>query len=309
MIATVTMNPALDRLVRAESLIIGDTNRVTRQADSPAGKGIDVAKALRSLGIDVTVTGFLGGDTAPAFIDFFAREGIRNDFVPIQGTTRTNIQIFGEDGKRTELLESGPEILPAECDALLQVVRRLADACRVITLNGSAPRGITVDYFRELIRTAKSGGAFVITDTSGKFLEAALQERPHLIKPNRLEMRELMGNPDAGNEEIIAYAQKIVQEAVPYVLVSLGRDGAILVCREGVWHGLAPDVPVKSTLGCGDTMVASMALSFEQGHTPDIMLKNAIALSTANVMTFETARIIPSDYEDILKITAVERIR
>lgn len=309
MITTITMNPALDRLMQAERIQVGETNRVKRLADSAAGKGIDVAKALRSLDRRVTVTGFLGGGITRVFTDFFAQWGIRNEFVSIQGTTRTNLHIFSEDGKRTELLERGPEILPAECDRLLQVVEGLAGESAVLTINGSVPGGITEEYFRALIRAAKSKGAFVITDTSGRFLRAALEERPHLIKPNRAEMRELMGDPNASNEAIVDYAQSIAADRVPYVAVSLGGEGALLACREGVWHGRAPDVPVKSTLGCGDTMVASLALSLEQGHSPDVMLKNAIALSTANVLTLETAHICPADYEAMLPLTRVERIR
>lgn len=307
MITTITLNPALDRLLSVDRLEPGETNRVRRLADSPAGKGIDVAKALRCLGCGVKATGFLGGDIAYLFTGFFAKEGIQDCFIPIHGTTRTNIQIFGDNGKRTELLECGPEILPEEWESLLITAQELAEQSLVVTVNGSVPEGVSPEQFRMLIHTVKERGATVIADTSGPFLRAAIEERPALIKPNRDEMRELMGAPDADDDAMIEYAKQLVKTSVPYVLISLGRDGALLVCEKGIWHGMAPDVSVKSTLGCGDTMVASLALSFEQGHDPATMLKNAIALSTANVMTFETARILPLDYENILKITSVEQ--
>ncbi len=308
MILTVTLNPALDKLLSADDLIPGEANRVETLSYLPAGKGIDVAKVLRDLKEEVVATGFLGGTVASIFHDCFRREGITDEFLPIAGTTRTNLQIFDKKGKRTELLERGPEIAPEEWKALLARLDALLPRCRAVTVCGSAPGGVTPAMFGGLIRRVKESGALTVVDASGALLRAALPEKPHLIKPNRTEMLELMGRDTADLGEILSFARELVADGIRYVLCSLGRDGAVLAGAGGVWRAAAPDVPVKSTLGCGDTMVASMALSLAKGLEPAEMLRNATALSSANAMTFETAHIAVEDYEALLPRCPVEKI-
>lgn len=308
MITTVTLNPALDKLLSVEEVVLGEANRSRCLADTPAGKGIDVAKVLRDLSCDVSATGFLGGDVAHVFVSCLKTEGIQNRFVPIQSSTRINIQIFEKSGRRTELLDKGPTVTEQEKTALMEQVKKLSAESAVVTVCGSAPEGVDADYYRELLQTVKKSGTIMVADASGELLKTALKEKPVLIKPNRTEMRELMGNPSANDAEIIAFAQNLVKDGIAYVLVSLGGDGAMLVCEHGVWCGKAPEVDVKSTLGCGDTMVASISLSLEQKNTPDIMLRNAIALSSANAMTFETAHIRVEDYEALLARTEVTKV-
>ena len=121
-------------------------------------------------------------------------------------------------------------------------------------------------------------------------------------------MCELMGQPGASDEAIRAYAVRLVADGIPYVLVSLGGDGALLACRDGVWRCKAPDVPVKSTLGCGDTMVASLLLSLLEQAAPAEMLRRAVALSSANAMTFETAHIQPETYRELLPLCTADRL-
>ena len=153
-----------------------------------------------------------------------------------------------------------------------------------------------------------AAGGIAAADLSGPLLRAALAEKPDLIKPNRSEMCELMGQPGASDEAIRAYAVRLVADGIPYVLVSLGGDGALLACRDGVWRCKAPDVPVKSTLGCGDTMVASLLLSLLEQAAPAEMLRRAVALSSANAMTFETAHIQPETYRELLPLCTADRL-
>lgn len=308
MITTITLNPALDKLLSIDRIKIGETNRTKIISTSVGGKGIDVAKVLRDMDVEVTATGFLGGEVAPVFLQCMDEKNIYNHMVKIKECTRTNLQVFDADGRRTELLEKGPAVTREECDELMHTVEGLVQEGDVVAICGSSPEGVTDEYYLKLLRTVKRCGATLITDASGALLKAALIEKPHLIKPNRSEMLELMGRDDASDEEIIAFAQQLVEGGVDYVLVSLGADGAMLICRDGVWRGAAPDVPVKSTLGCGDTMVASFCISMQQGLEPAEMLQNAIALSSANAMTMETAHIIPEDYEKLIPECIVREV-
>lgn len=308
MITTVTLNPALDKLLETDEIKVGETNRTNILSLSAAGKGIDVAKVLRDLDCAVSATGFLGGDVAGIFVRSFKEEKIGNYFVPIKESTRTNIQLFEKNGRRTELLERGPAISKEECASLIKRLKLLTENSDAVAICGSVPQGVSKDYFRGLIQTAKRSGRIVVADTSGDWLKIAVSERPALIKPNRHEMLELMGREQANDDEIITSARQMVNAGTDYVLVSLGGDGAILICDQGVWRGKVPDIPVKSTLGCGDTMVASLIVSLVERHPPETMLLHSIALSAANAMTFETAHVILDDYKKLLSICTVEKL-
>ena len=309
MITTITLNPALDKLMQIDTLNIGETNRTEILSESAAGKGIDVAKVIRDFKREVNVTGFLGGIVAPIFKKCFQDEKINDHFINIKGTTRTNIQLFDTKGKRTELLEKGPKIETNELTELLHKVEELSKESTVVAICGSAPRGVDEDYFTKLIQLCKNYCDKVIVDTSGSLLKVAIEQKPCLIKPNQDEMLELMGVKSATQDQMIEFAQEICRQGIEYVLISLGKEGAILVSEQGAWKGKAPEVEVKSTLGCGDTVVASMCISFAEGDQPEEMLKKAIALSSANAMTFETAHVIESDYKSLLPRCHVEKIK
>ncbi|MDD9148954.1 1-phosphofructokinase [Sporolactobacillus sp. CQH2019] len=308
MITTVTLNPALDQLLATDELAVGDTNRTRLLSESAAGKGIDVAKVLRDLDCRVNATGFLGGDVAGIFVRCFKDEKIGNYFIRIKESTRTNIQLFEKSGRRTELLEAGPSVSHEECASLMEQFKKLASASDAVTICGSVPAGVDKDYFLNLVRTARHSCRCVIVDTSGEWLKLAVDQKPDLIKPNRKEITELMGREKADDAEIIAFGQQLVRQGVPYILVSLGGDGAMLICDSGVWRGQAPDIEVKSTLGCGDSMVASLSVSLSEQLPPEEMLKKSIALSAANAMTFETAHVILDDYKKLLHEVHIEKI-
>ena len=140
MITTITLNPALDKLMQIDTLNIGETNRTEILSESAAGKGIDVAKVIRDFKREVNVTGFLGGIVAPIFKKCFQDEKINDHFINIKGTTRTNIQLFDTKGKRTELLEKGPKIETSELTQLLHKVEELSKKSTVVAICGSAPR-------------------------------------------------------------------------------------------------------------------------------------------------------------------------
>lgn len=308
MITTVTLNPAFDKMLSVAEIQIGETNRTQNVFTSVGGKGINVAKVLRDLDTEVTATGFLGGEVAPIFVEKMKEHGIENRMVPIRECTRTNIQLYDAQGRRTELLEQGPNTTAEERTALLNEVAQLSAQSSVVAVCGSAPGGVDKPYYRELLRAAKQGGASLAVDASGPLLKAALEEHPRFIKPNRSEMLELMERDEASDGEMISFAEHLVQSGIEYVLISMGARGAALLCGDGVWRGAAPNIPVKNTLGCGDTMVASFCISLQQDLSPADMLRNAIALSSANAMTLEAAHILPRDYRALLPHCMVTKI-
>ena len=193
MILTVTMNPSIDTRYQLDKLIIDDVNRVTPEKTA-GGKGLNVSRVLLQLGDDVLATGLLGGHMGAYMAELMDADGVKNDFVPIAGETRICLNILHE-GNQTELLESGPQIAPAELDAFTAKFAELAAKADVVTLSGSLPRGVDAGYYADLVKIAEEAGAKVLLDTSGASLEAALESdaKPELVKPNLTEINGLLG--------------------------------------------------------------------------------------------------------------------
>ena len=177
LILTITLNPALDKLVAVPALRAGEANRVELLSTQPAGKGVDVAKVLRDMEAPTCATGFLGGTVASVFNDFLAREEIENAFVPIAGSTRTNLQIFGGDGARTELLEQGPSVTSDEWDALLDVLDSRLPRCEAAALCGSAPGGVSPAMAQSLLRRMKAAGGIAAAVFFGTLIALAFKPR------------------------------------------------------------------------------------------------------------------------------------
>ena len=195
MILTVTMNPSIDTRYQLDKLIIDDVNRVTPEKTA-GGKGLNVSRVLLQLGDDVLATGLLGGHMGAYMAELMDADGVKNDFVPIAGETRICLNILHE-GNQTELLESGPQIAPAELEAFTAKFAELAAKADVVTLSGSLPRGVDAGYYAELVKIAEEAGAKVLLDTSGASLEAALESdaKPELVKPNLTEINGLLVRP------------------------------------------------------------------------------------------------------------------
>lgn len=308
MLLTVTLNPTVDKNYYIDALQQGEVNRVTSVAQTPGGKGIQVAKVAKLLGEEVIATGFLGGNTGSYIEGFLKDAGIGVDFIHVPGATRTAINVKdASNGKTTELIEPGTLITPELRQALLDKFEKLVADCEIAVIAGSVPKGIDENFYPELIGIAKKAGKTVLLDTSGKLLAAGIEALPDMIKPNRTEMAELIGRTLNGKEEIIEAATKIKAKGISNVIVSLGRDGAMFVTAEGVYQGTTPDIKIVNTVGCGDSLVAGFATGLARKLTMEETIKLAMAVSTANALRPETGYFIQEDLKKLL--TMVQAIK
>src|SRR5699024_12384113 len=83
MIYTVTLNPSIDFIVRLDTLTIGEVNRMTSDDKFVGGKGINVSRVLKHLGIENTATGDIGGVTGRFIKDGLAAGGIATIVVEV----------------------------------------------------------------------------------------------------------------------------------------------------------------------------------------------------------------------------------
>lgn len=300
MITTVTLNVAVDKLYLVDEFQTGEVTRVKECHATAGGKGLNVARVASIVGEQVNATGFVGGHSGKYVEEMLKKDGISSDFVHVDGESRTCINIIDSNGKSTELLEPGLTVTENDKSGFKTKFQQVISTSSVVVISGSVPLGCGPRFYAELIGLAKSGGKRVILDTSGENLRQGIQACPTMIKPNKDEIKALLGVDVSSKEDVINAAMSLHSGGIPYVVVSMGKHGAIVVCDEGVFEGNPPDVKVVNTVGCGDSMVAAFAVSLVRGYKIEEALKFALAVSSANAMCKQTGFLYTADLEKIM---------
>lgn len=311
MILTVTLNPAIDKTYTAQSLILGNVNRMRDVINIAGGKGVNVTKILCQYGCEVTATGYLGGYTGRFIEEDIKRRGAVCDFVSLAGDTRCNINVLSDDGFVTEILEPGPVVTKEDEQAFLERYNMLLATCELVVLSGSVGRGMTGTIYKRLVSLAKGKKVPVFLDSSGESMKLGMEACPNLIKPNWKELEYLVSHKIESREEIIETAAKLYQTGIDTVVVSMGKKGLVSVSREGIFTARlseASDVKVVNTVACGDSVVASYAMSFLQGESQEMAIRKACAISAANATTIESAQIPIKTAHALLSKVEVEQI-
>lgn len=256
-VATVTLNPAIDRTISVNGLAPGAVNRAVLVGDRAGGKGVNVAAALAAQGHRTAALGFLGRDNDTIFTRFFASLTVHDAFIRLPGETRTGLKIIDPlRGETTDLNFPGLTPSPSDLAALAQQLDTL-DA-RWCVLAGSLPPGVPSSFYAEVVARLKARGVRVVVDTSGEALREAAAAAPEILKPNIHELAELVGRELPDETSILAAAAELIGGGVRLVVVSRGGDGASFMTRDEVIHARPPAITVRSTVGAGDAMVAGI---------------------------------------------------
>lgn len=309
MVITVTLNPALDKTLVVKDFAVGEVNRVQSARDDLGGKGINVSKVLKEFGVDSLALGFLGENLRKKFEKGLDEKGIKHRFVPIAKDTRTNIKLVDETNHTfTDINEPGGAVTQEEMDAFLEAYRESVQEKDLVVLSGNVGEGVPRDIYATLSRLAKEKGAMVVVDVEGDLMENALKEKPYAVKPNETELSSLVGRPLREAEEIIQAAREIQDTGVEKILVSMGADGSIYLTKEGTYRAQGLKVPVKSTVGAGDSMVAAIVYSILNEKDDIQTLALAQSAGAASVMLEGTKACNLSQAESLMD-QALENIR
>ncbi len=287
MILAITLNPSVDIRYELDCFLLDAVNRVEDVSKTAGGKGLNVARVLRQLGEDVAVSGFLGGSLGKFISSEISRLGIHNYFVNIKGSTRNCIAIIHE-GKQTEILESGPFISESESEQFLRRFSEVAPRANVITISGSLPKGLDHHFYEKMIELAH--GIPVLLDTKGELLATTLTQacKPFLVKPNQEELADLLGTRLENDEQIIDALNAEIFEEVPWVVVTLGADGAIVKHGQICYRVEMPEVEAKNPVGSGDSVLGGFAAGFARGFADEELIKFSLSMGVLNAMEEKT---------------------
>lgn len=284
-VITLTMNPALDVGTRVASVAPEIKLRCAEPRFHPGGGGINVARAIQYLGGESTAVYTAGGHTGTMLRRLLDDEGIAHRAVPIDGITRESLAVYEESSTvQYRFTMPGPELSADEWLACLETLFDLEPA--YIVASGSLPRGVPVEFYGEIARTARQQGIRVIVDTAGEALNKAFGKGVYLLKPNLHELELFSGEVIQGEAHIRAVARRLIAEGLAEVLVvSMGAAGAALITRDDALHLRAPIVAVQSKVGAGDSMVAGLVMGLAQRRSLLDALRLGVAAGSAAVMT------------------------
>lgn len=280
MIYTVTFNPAVDYVVHLNAFTPGETNRSVSEEVYFGGKGINVSIILAQLGMESTALGFVAGFTGEALEKALVAGGTRTDFIRLpEGMTRINVKMKGNC--ETEINASGPRIDAASLEKLFAKLEVL-QAGDTLVLAGSVPGSLPADIYEQILKKLSGRGIRFVVDATGKLLLNVLKYRPFLIKPNRAELEEICGRKLDTQEKLVEGASELKAMGAQNVLISLGKDGALLLDEHGKvhTHEVLGGKPVN-TVGAGDSMVAGFIAGCEKGYEHALLMGVAAGGATA----------------------------
>jgi 1-phosphofructokinase family hexose kinase len=313
MILTVTLNAAIDRTLAVPNFHVGRRHRAVEQTAVAGGKGVNVARALRSLGRPVLATGAAGGGTGGRIIELLDDEGITNDFVRIQEESRMSTAVIDPtDGVTTEVNERGPALSNAERERVVERILYLAQGAQIVVLCGSLPRGVPVELYGQLVEDLRRLGVTIVLDTEGEPLRIATRLGPDLVTPNVTEAEELVGHEFADDEDRMTGVREIVAMGARDAIITyesgcvalLGGDSAE---RLGYRVSVEPREPL-SPIGAGDAFLAGYVAGLYERRTAEDCLRFATACGAESVRHVGAGVIDPREVERLLPEVKAERL-
>lgn len=309
MIYTVTFNPAIDYIAGVNNLKMNQVNRAVSEKILAGGKGINVSTVLKNLGVESIALGFIAGFTGDEIKIRAEQFGIKTDFVYIpEKFSRINVKLqVMVDGKVTEetaINGEGPKISEEEISEFMKKIEKIQKD-DFIVLAGSVSRNMPEDIYEKICIKVKEKRAKIVADATGKLLVNVLKHNPFLIKPNKHELEEIFQKNIYTHEEIIEYAQKLQEMGAQNVLISMDKDGAILITKDKkLLASEAPKGKVVNSVGSGDSMVAGFITGYITYKDYEKALKLGIAAGSASAFSENLA----TKEEILYQLSKIEKI-
>lgn len=323
MIITVTLNAAIDKSLSVPNFRLGRRHRSVEQTTLAGGKGVNIARALKTLGQPVIATGLEGGPTGMRIVEQLTAESILNDFVRIGEESRTNTAVHDPtDGGQTEINERGPAVTDQEIELFREKLLYLARGAAVVVMAGSLPHGVAPDLYSDLLRELHRLDVTTVVDTDGEPLRQAVRAEPHVISPNVVEAEELVGYEFNDENDRVAAMRE---------MASLGAREAIMTTPSGCFASMRADgegsggggpangrtllraeIEPRETVaavGAGDAFLAGFVAARYGGSGVEDCLRFGVACGADSTQRLGAGLLDPARVERLIAEVEVTRIR
>lgn len=316
-VITVTVNTAIDRVLRVPGFKVGGHLQAESVSDCPAGKGINVSRALTRLGRSSVATGFVGDRSADHFAAITHEDGsegrIDNQLIPVPGATRENITVIDpQAGTDTHLRTQGFTVTRDDLTRLEDMITRLTRPDDLLVFAGSLPPGMDIEALNRLVHAANTRGGRIVLDLSGPELIHAIMHvgTVWMASPNRKELMDALSMSKDVTLEKLLTAARTLASRTDRVLLSLGADGAALITGDEVYRGTCP-VPSESianTVGAGDCLLAAALDASLAGMTPEQILCRSTAVAAANIQSPETVGFVCDQVRELARTARAHKM-
>jgi len=308
MIITLTPNTGIDFTLQLSSFQLNSTIRAVDSAWGMGGKATDASWTLGKIGVSSRALGFAAGPNGRRMESMLRARGVITDFVQVDGETRLNTVIVLPDEGQSTITSASLRVSSQHLDEFSVRYEKALEGASCVVMGGSLPQGVPLDFYAEAIHQAHAYGVPVIFDSSGPSLITGVKSRPDLIKPNLVELGELLGYQPASKEEARNAACRLRDEYGTDVIVTLGAEGAIAVTGEAAFFVHPISLPVVSSAGAGDGVLAGMALAYSRRESFEYGLQHGFALAGAILQTLATADLRVEDYQELLSQICITQL-
>lgn len=298
MIYTVTLNPSLDYIAECKDFTLGATNRTSSEIIYPGGKGINVSIVLSNLGDRTTALGFLAGFTGEHIDSLIKDMGISSRMIRLdKGMSRINLKLKSKE--ETELNGMGPNISIIDIARLYQKLESITED-DILVLAGSIPPSVSEGLYSDIMERLKEKKIKIVVDATKDLLMNVLDKKPFLIKPNIHELGELFNVKLDSADEALPYALKLKEMGAVNVIISMGKDGAMMVDEYGNSYTMnSPEGKLVNSVGAGDSLVAGFLHKYlETGNYEEAF---RYGVCTGSASAFSSALATKEEVEKLYK--------
>lgn len=309
-IVTISLNPALDVTIWLTTMDFAEPNQAAREEIFAGGKSVNISRVMTSLGMPAKALGLCGKENAGRFLKLLEQDGVSNDFVRLEGSTRENLTIVIPDKRVLKINRAG---FPVSIEGMKQLRAKVEEEIQgngkiLLVFAGSLPANLTSESYKAFLLSFRREGVCFALDNSFFHLSDIAEICPFLIKPNLLEFRQMSGSDLRTEQSIVKLARSLTAH-VDHVLVSLGAKGMIYAGQDSGCRIYSPQVPVRSTVGAGDTSLAAFLCALQRGMAPCDAAVYGAAAGTASVMLDGTGIVSGKMIDSILPQMTSKGIR
>ena len=309
-IITVTPNAAIDKTLTVPNFQVGFRHRASESLTLPGGKGVNIARALKTLGQPVIVSGLVGGRAGQQIVEALGRENILNDFARIAGESRTSTAVIDSTNmSQTEVIEYGPVVSAQELQAFIEELDLLAKGAHYMIFAGSLPRRVPDEFYGTVLTRLRKARCVTLVDSAGEPLRLALRGHPDFVAPNVHEAEDLVGHEFHDGQDVID-ALEIICEMGAQSAIITKSDGCFARIKHGRHHRVyQATIPlfetIVSSVGSGDSFLAGFVASHFEKRNVGECLRRGLACGAANTQRFGAGVFDAAEAERLYESTAV----
>jgi 1-phosphofructokinase family hexose kinase len=307
-ILTLTVNPAIDRIVTVDRLVFEDRAYILSTDFAAGGRGINAARVLKNFGAKTLAITTSGGEGGKRLEEKLSADGFPLELVKIKNHIRTNLTISDRQGLSVKLNEQGPALFDSELARLRKAVEKHLSSASWLMLCGSVPPGVPPDFYAKLIHVAEKHKVYTLLDTDGDPLQPGVEAGPTVVTPNQSEAERLLGRALITRSHNIEAVQRIKAMGAKHSLLSLGGRGVIAASPDGVFEVTPPRIDAVCPIGAGDAMGAAFVWAMSRGNSFEDSVRWGVAAGTASAKLPGIQLATFQETQEVFPLTQVARI-